>query len=168
MNAHWTPAAALNDLHEGEPQLFTRDRTRVALFRVDGEIFAIDDRCPHEGYPLTQGSLCGTTLTCCFHNFKFNLRDGACTLGRFATAAARVLCDVGTDDNRLTASAIQRQVPNRAFHAVHTAEAGVFEFRYFTASCDGRFTAGDKGLVHHAFDDDCPGRIVGTRLGSQP
>ncbi len=47
----------------------------------DGCVFALDNRCPHEGYPLATGTLQGHSLTCCWHNWKFDVRDGTCTLG---------------------------------------------------------------------------------------
>ena len=81
MEAAWIPAVSLNSLPRGSSTLFKHEGDRVAVFNVDGEVFAVDDRCPHEGYPLTQGTTCGTTLTCCFHNFKFDLRDGQCLMG---------------------------------------------------------------------------------------
>jgi nitrite reductase/ring-hydroxylating ferredoxin subunit len=57
-------------------------RGPVAVFRVaEDEVRAVADRCPHEGYPLAQGTVCGEVLTCCHHNFKFDLRSGACLLG---------------------------------------------------------------------------------------
>lgn len=77
----WIPALPLSDLPVGSQKLVKLEGERFAVFHVDGEVFATDDQCPHEGYPLSQGSVCGTTLTCCFHNFKFDLRDGQCTLG---------------------------------------------------------------------------------------
>ena len=81
MTPSWTPAIALESLHEDQPALLKRGQARVALFRVDDAVYAIDDRCPHEGYPLIQGEVCGTTLTCCFHNFKFDLPSGHCLMG---------------------------------------------------------------------------------------
>ncbi|MDP6539617.1 MAG: Rieske (2Fe-2S) protein [Planctomycetota bacterium] len=48
---------------------------------ADGAPFAVDNRCPHEGYPLATGYLADCSLTCAWHNWKFDVRDGACTLG---------------------------------------------------------------------------------------
>ncbi|MEO2091127.1 MAG: Rieske (2Fe-2S) protein, partial [Gemmataceae bacterium] len=53
------------------------DRRVVAVGRVGGEIRAISNRCPHEGYPLHQGVLKQCVLTCNWHNWKFDLRDGS-------------------------------------------------------------------------------------------
>lgn len=61
---------------------------RVALFRLgDGAVRAVDDVCPHEGYPLSRGEVAGEEVTCCWHNFRFDLRSGACLKGDEAVAA---------------------------------------------------------------------------------
>jgi nitrite reductase/ring-hydroxylating ferredoxin subunit len=55
---------------------------RLAVGRSDdGAPFAVDDACPHEGYPLSKGALAGRLLTCVWHNFKFDVRSGACVKG---------------------------------------------------------------------------------------
>lgn len=78
----WVDAFAQSDLSRGAVKLFVSGSERVAIIRTDDdELFAVDDRCPHEGYPLVQGDLKGTTLTCCFHNFKFDVRNGDCLKG---------------------------------------------------------------------------------------
>lgn len=66
----------------------------------DGDLHVLDNRCPHEGYPLAQGDLKGCALTCCWHNWKFDVRDGSCTLGgegvrRFPSKIEKgeLLCD---------------------------------------------------------------------------
>lgn len=57
-------------------------RKQIVLFRLaSGEIHAIDNRCPHEGYPLSTGMLKDGILTCEWHNWKFRLCDGVCILG---------------------------------------------------------------------------------------
>jgi phenylpropionate dioxygenase-like ring-hydroxylating dioxygenase large terminal subunit len=50
----------------------------VALFRTEsGEIVALDDACPHRGYPLSLGRVNGETLVCGYHGFTFNC-SGTC------------------------------------------------------------------------------------------
>jgi len=48
----------------------------VALFNVDGEFFALDGVCPHQGGPLGKGSLAGCVVTCPWHGWQFDVRDG--------------------------------------------------------------------------------------------
>jgi hypothetical protein len=48
----------------------------------DGEVFACNNRCPHEGYPLVEGALdASCVLTCHWHNWKFDLKTGATIYG---------------------------------------------------------------------------------------
>ena len=55
---------------------------RVACVRrADGTVDAVEDRCPHEGYPLSQGEVRDGILTCKWHNWKFELGTGACVFG---------------------------------------------------------------------------------------
>ena len=55
----------------------------IALFSHEDEIRAIDNRCPHMGFPLDRGSVKGCILTCHWHHAKFDLAGG-CTFDPFA------------------------------------------------------------------------------------
>ncbi len=49
----------------------------VAVFRNDlNEVFALLDRCPHKGGPLSQGIVFGTSVACPLHNWTIGLNDG--------------------------------------------------------------------------------------------
>lgn len=77
----WIKAASFDALRE-KPLVFKHPPRQIALFQVDGRAFAIDNRCPHEGYPLAMGSISGDcVLTCNWHNWKFQLEDGKCVMG---------------------------------------------------------------------------------------
>jgi nitrite reductase (NADH) small subunit len=52
----------------------------VAVANVDGQIFAVDSVCPHAGGPLGDGHLDGCTLTCPWHGWTFDVRDGSSEL----------------------------------------------------------------------------------------
>ena len=50
----------------------------IALFRsAADEVFALRDKCPHRGGPLSQGMVAGKTVTCPMHGWKIGLKDGA-------------------------------------------------------------------------------------------
>jgi nitrite reductase (NADH) small subunit/3-phenylpropionate/trans-cinnamate dioxygenase ferredoxin subunit len=49
----------------------------VALFLDEGEYFAIDDACPHQGAPLCDGLVMDRTVTCTWHGWRFSLQDGS-------------------------------------------------------------------------------------------
>jgi nitrite reductase (NADH) small subunit len=49
----------------------------IAVFRtVDDQIFALEDRCPHKGGPLSQGIVHGTAVACPLHNWSISLATG--------------------------------------------------------------------------------------------
>lgn len=50
----------------------------VALFNIDGEYFALNNLCPHQGAPLAEGKICGSQVTCPWHNWIFDIRSGVC------------------------------------------------------------------------------------------
>jgi nitrite reductase (NADH) small subunit len=59
-------------------------RYEVAIFDVSGELRAYENCCPHQGGPIGEGIVEGGTVTCPWHAWCFELRDGAMTLGDFA------------------------------------------------------------------------------------
>ena len=76
----WTKAASLAALKDkGRPGrlVFRKDGRQIALFDTPHGVLACNNRCPHEGYPLREGSLDGRCiLTCNWHNWKFDLQSG--------------------------------------------------------------------------------------------
>lgn len=49
----------------------------IAVFRAgDDHVFALRDRCPHKGGPLSQGIVYGHRVACPLHNWNINLQDG--------------------------------------------------------------------------------------------
>ncbi len=77
----WIQAIPLNNLGD-EPVVFNHPPRQIAVFRIDDRVFAVDNRCPHEGYPLAAGHVSGDcVLTCNWHNWKFRLSDGKCLMG---------------------------------------------------------------------------------------
>ena len=61
--------------------LKTHGKNIVVFQLADGGVHALDNRCPHEGYPLNTGMLADGILTCEWHNWKFQVCDGKCVLG---------------------------------------------------------------------------------------
>ena len=49
---------------------------RIAVFNVDGTVYAINDVCPHAGGPLSEGFVKGTTVACPWHGAEFDLGTG--------------------------------------------------------------------------------------------
>jgi nitrite reductase/ring-hydroxylating ferredoxin subunit len=61
---------------KNQMQVFNAKGQKILVINVEGELFAIENRCPHMGYPLFFGSLEGDVLTCGFHSAKFNIKTG--------------------------------------------------------------------------------------------
>lgn len=51
----------------------------VALFNLDGEYYAIEDSCTHQGLPLSDGPINGNEITCPYHGAKFCIKTGEVT-----------------------------------------------------------------------------------------
>ena len=74
---HWIDIAALDDIPRLGARVIRTDTMDVAVFRTrEDEVFALRDRCPHRGGPLSQGIVHGTTVTCPLHNWKIDLATG--------------------------------------------------------------------------------------------
>ena len=50
----------------------------LALYRVGGEYFCVENFCPHKGAPLADGNLAGHAVECDWHGWRFDVRSGAC------------------------------------------------------------------------------------------
>lgn len=65
----------------------------IALFSHGGQVFAVDNRCPHMGFPLSRGTVSDGILTCHWHHAKFDLAGG-CTFDPFADDVASFRTEV--------------------------------------------------------------------------
>ena len=76
---NWVKVAELSEVPEGQPKAIQMGEGRsIALFNVDGQIYATDNQCPHMGYPLTRGTVRNGILTCDWHRRSFDLKGGGC------------------------------------------------------------------------------------------
>lgn len=73
--------ATLDELPEGGSKEVEHDGRIYALFNVSGAIHAIDGICPHQGGPLADGAIEGTTVTCPWHGWQFDVCSGKTSLG---------------------------------------------------------------------------------------
>jgi nitrite reductase/ring-hydroxylating ferredoxin subunit len=64
------------DIPEGTGVQVDVDGRAVAVFNVDGTFYAIDGTCLHRGGPVGEGDLEGTTVTCPWHGFQYNVTTG--------------------------------------------------------------------------------------------
>jgi len=77
MTTAWTQVAMLSDIPRLGARVVATARGDVAVFRTaDDQVFALDDRCPHKGGPLSQGIVHGRAVTCPLHNWVIDLASG--------------------------------------------------------------------------------------------
>ncbi len=63
----------------GEGRTYRVGHDTVAVFRGrDGSLYAVQNECPHQRGPLSEGVAGGCTVICPMHGWKFNLETGAC------------------------------------------------------------------------------------------
>jgi nitrite reductase/ring-hydroxylating ferredoxin subunit len=74
----FTRVARVEDLKPGQSRSLRVGIRRIAVFNVDGLFYAIEDACRHMKAPLSTGRVVGTTLTCSWHGWKYEITTGAC------------------------------------------------------------------------------------------
>jgi nitrite reductase (NADH) small subunit len=73
----WIEIGGLDDIPRLGARVVRRNGTNIAVFRTeDDEVFALEDRCPHRGGPLSQGLVHGCRVTCPLHNLVLDLKTG--------------------------------------------------------------------------------------------
>ena len=73
-----SPLAKVSDLPAGRGLRVRVGERELALFLLDGEVFALDDHCPHKGGPLGEGFCENGQVFCPLHGWAFDIRTGAC------------------------------------------------------------------------------------------
>jgi len=104
--ADWKPICRVDDIPRLGSRRVGRERgIAVAVFRsAEDKVFALLDRCPHKGGPLSQGIVFGTSVACPLHNWTIGLDSGCakapdegCT-PRFAVKVENGLVSLDTDE----------------------------------------------------------------------
>jgi nitrite reductase (NADH) small subunit len=75
---NWIQVGNLNDIPRQGSRVVNTATGEIALFRsVDDQVFALNNRCPHKGGPLSQGIVHGKRVTCPLHSWQIDLETGA-------------------------------------------------------------------------------------------
>ena len=75
--SNWIEIGALKDIPRLGSRVVRTSTGDIAVFRTENdEVFALDDRCPHKGGPLSQGIVHNRRVTCPLHNFVIELESG--------------------------------------------------------------------------------------------
>jgi nitrite reductase (NADH) small subunit/3-phenylpropionate/trans-cinnamate dioxygenase ferredoxin subunit len=75
--AEFHTVCQIADVAEGEGRTVSVGKKLIAVFRENGQYFAIDDVCPHMGASLSGGFVDRGIVTCPWHAWRFRLNDGA-------------------------------------------------------------------------------------------
>jgi 3-phenylpropionate/trans-cinnamate dioxygenase ferredoxin component len=80
--AEWVRVASVSESECGEEACIharTADGRRIVLVSSGGEWFALEDKCSHQDFPLSEGEVEDGELECIFHGARFDLRTGKAT-----------------------------------------------------------------------------------------
>lgn len=75
--SEWVDICAAADLKSGEFRTAWVDDVEIAIINCDGELYAIEDICTHDGGELTGGVIEGCEIECPRHGARFDIRNGA-------------------------------------------------------------------------------------------
>ena len=83
----WIQVCSSEELERVGVKVIPGEGRPVAVFFDQGKVYALDNRCPHMGFPLHRGTVNDGILTCHWHHAKFDLAGG-CTFDPFADDVA--------------------------------------------------------------------------------
>lgn len=72
----WIDVCAANTLADNENIIVDVDGTEVAIFKIDGQFYAIEDVCSHDGTEIASGDLEGDEIICPRHGSRFCVKTG--------------------------------------------------------------------------------------------
>ena len=106
--SHLVRAATVDDVKAAGCKVVHLNGHTLALFAHDDQIYAVDNRCPHMGFPLERGTVHNGILTCHWHHARFDLESG----GTFDQWADEVPAyDVEIKDGEVWVDLSQRRDP---------------------------------------------------------
>lgn len=74
---NWVAACRLEEIPRPGARCVHTPQGHIALFHTgDGELFALEDRCPHRGGPLARGMVYGQRVACPLHGMQIELASG--------------------------------------------------------------------------------------------
>lgn len=75
--SRFATVARADDISAGEKRIVEVDGVEVVIVNLDGQFYALEDVCTHDGGPLGEGKLDGHALVCPRHGARFDVRTGA-------------------------------------------------------------------------------------------
>ena len=78
--AEFIKVASVSDVEEGAGKVVEAGGKAIALFKVQGNFYAIDNTCVHRGGPLGEGFLEEFIVTCPWHGWRYDITTGKCIM----------------------------------------------------------------------------------------
>jgi 3-phenylpropionate/trans-cinnamate dioxygenase ferredoxin subunit len=75
----WIEVGSRSDFLPGEYKVVWDGDTAIAVYNIDGALYAVEDTCTHDGGELAGGEVFGFEVECPRHGARFDLRTGAVT-----------------------------------------------------------------------------------------
>ena len=72
--------AKTSELSEGKSKLVTVNDKEIVLFKVNNQLFAMDNTCLHVGGSLAEGEIQGNQVTCPLHGWQYDIKSGQNTM----------------------------------------------------------------------------------------
>jgi 3-phenylpropionate/trans-cinnamate dioxygenase ferredoxin subunit len=99
MTEDYVKVARVSDIPVGGRKLVEFESVRIAIFNLDGKLYAIEDTCTHDGGPLVEGDvLNGCQIECPRHGACFDIRTGAALSMPAFTATNAYAVEIVGDD----------------------------------------------------------------------
>ena len=76
----FTKVASVSDVPEGEGKIVKAGGKEIALFKLEGEFYALDNTCKHMGGPIGEGWLEDAVVTCPWHGWRYDIKTGVCQM----------------------------------------------------------------------------------------
>jgi nitrite reductase (NADH) small subunit len=112
MSENWIEVGKMNDIPQLGSRVVRTSQGDIAIFRTaEDEVFALRDKCPHKGGPLSQGIVHGKRVACPLHDWKIHLDSGEAVAPDEGCAASY---PVKLDGDRIILSLIPKEgCPNQ-------------------------------------------------------
>jgi nitrite reductase (NADH) small subunit len=108
--ADWIEVGRVEDVPVRGSRVISTERGDIAVFKsASGRIFALWDKCPHKGGPLSQGIVHGDSVTCPLHNWVIGLETGE-VKGPDQGCARKVITRVEEGIIAISSSTLLREV----------------------------------------------------------
>ena len=112
---------SLAELESSGQRVLSVEGRTVLVLLVDEQVYALDNRCPHMGFPLSRGTIRDGILTCHWHHAKFDLAGG-CTFDPFADDVTSFYAEIRDGDVWLDPTPIEE---DRRIHWTRKLDEGL-------------------------------------------